>query len=137
MPTVDMTNGKGFARNDGNKQYVIEHTLDFSKVNQTGGDVLQTLNIPANTLVEDCFYKIVDAEGDVLVLDIGDGVDPNGFHAAADANVAGELIKSGGAYAKQTLGGRLYTAADTIDVIPSADADAGKVRIVAICVDLN
>lgn len=137
MPTVDMTNGNGFARNDGNKQFVIENTLDFSKSNQSASDVLQTLHIPANTLVEDSFYQIVDAEGDVLVLDIGDGVDPNGFHAAVDANVAGELIKSAGAYAKQTLGGRLYTAADTIDVIPSADADAGKVRIVAICVDLN
>ena len=137
MPTVDMTNGSGFARNDGNKQFVIENTLDFATTNQTGSDVLQTLNIPANTLVEDCFYKVIDAEGGVLTLNIGDGADVDGFHAAADANVAGELVKSGGAYAKQTLGGRLYTAADTIDVIVSADADAGKVRIVAICVDLN
>ena len=137
MATVDITNGTGFAENDGKKQFVIEVTLNFATTTQTAADVLQSLNIPADTLVQDCFYEVLTAEGGTLALDIGDGDDPNGYHAAVDANAAGSLIKSAGAYAQQTLGGRVYTAADTIDVIPSANADAGKVRIVAICIDLS
>ena len=137
MATVDVTNGTNYPYDGSGKIFVIENTLDFSATTRAAADVLQVLNINANTLVLECMSKIVTAEGGTATFDLGDGDDPNGYADAVDANVAGELVQASGAYALETLGGRLYTAADTIDMTLDHELDAGKVTIRAVVIDVS
>jgi len=137
MATVDVTNGTNYPYDGSGKVYVIENTLDFSVTSRTAADVLQVLNVNANTLVLECMVKVVTAEGGTATFDLGDGDDPNGYADAVDANSAGELVQASGAYALETLGGRLYTAADTIDITLDHTVDAAKVTVKAVVVDVS
>lgn len=140
MATIDLTNGVAAVPFSGvDKVYRIDNTIDFSANPGAIADVIQTLNVGAATQVLNVFTTIVTPEGAVSTGTVGDGADPNGFDASVDLNAAVGTVTggTGGTDAYVTSGGRLYGAADTIDLVLVAAASTAKIRVSALCVDLN
>lgn len=112
-------------------QTVLTGVFDASKRNMVAADVVEVVNIPAGTLVSRVFLEVITVEA-AKTVNVGDGADPNGYVAAASTATAATLLGDG---ALVTAAGKLYTAADTIDI----EAPAGvaftvlKVRIIVEC----
>lgn len=129
-----------------NKVYLMRQRLNFSETPCASGDVVQALSIPANTFVQKAFCNIVTAEGGALTAELGDGADANGWDVQVDLNAAAGTITAPSmalsegtpnTYTDAYAPGKLYDAADTIDLVLGGAADAAVVDVYAICVDLN
>lgn len=118
----------------GNQLIKAENLLDFSATNASAADVVQCLNIPKGAVVIKQWVQVVTAEGGTATGDFGDGDDPNGYNDAVNLNTttatSGAIFPTPGtdAYAD----GRLYTAADTIDLTLDHALDAAVIRVGAI-----
>ena len=110
-----------------------EMRIDFSDTNVSSTNVVQSLNIPAGALVTNVIVRVVTAEDATATATVGDGDDPNGWIASLDLNATGTTFtaKPINADAYPALGGRLYTSADTIDLVVGADLDACVLDIAA------
>lgn len=114
-----------------------------------------TYTIPAGSLVTKCSAKLVTAfndsgSGDDLTIVVGDGDDADGYLASADIHVdATEItyVANSGALLDNE-NGKVYTAADTIDILFSPDTDndapyslneltAGEIKLKFEICDLN
>ncbi len=107
-----------------------EYAVDVSV---TGA--LELISIPAGTMVNWVAILIDTEETDgsnTVVLDIGDGTDPDGWSVDADAESTGWTKDVDAAY--MATWGKYYAAADTIDVTPSHDLAALKFTLIANCV---
>lgn len=134
MATLNLTKGGtvGLPYKDRAQCFVIRNTVDYSETNAAASDVLQVLNVPANTFVLRAGYRVMTAEGAAAGGTLGDGADPDGFFATMDVNAVAVALSAGA-----TVGyalGKFYTAADTIDHVVSAALDAAVVEYFAICV---
>jgi hypothetical protein len=114
--------------------------------NVASGDTLQLLNIPADTLVLGVALVVQTVEGGTLTVDVGEvGGDADGWLDGADLNAAATkasmpatLVEGAPNTITPAFGmGRLYTAADTIDMLFNNAADAVKFELIAICVRLK
>jgi len=111
--------------------------FDSTKRNLASTDVAEVITIPAGTLILGVVTKIVTAESTASqTFDVGDGTDPNGWVAAAASDAAaGTYVHGGGAYVIATgtsaTKGKLYTAADTLDVL-STSGSANDTLVVDI-----
>jgi hypothetical protein len=110
---------------------VLVGIYDASRRPLAAADVATVVNIPANTYVTKVFYRVLTGDA-TQTLNIGDGADPDGYVAAADVATAGNVGVGAGALAS----GKLYTAADTIDIeVPATKAlDTLKVEVIVSCV---
>ena len=114
-----------------------------------------TYVIPAGSLVTKASAKLVTAfndsgSGDDLTVVVGDGDDPDGYLASADIHVdATEItyVANSGALLDNE-NGKVYTTADTIDILFSPDTDndapyslneltAGEIKFKFEICDLN
>jgi hypothetical protein len=114
-----------------------------------------TYVIPAGSLVTKASAKLVTAfndsgSGDDLTITVGDGDDADGYLTAADIHVdATEIsyVANTGALLDNE-NGKVYTAADTIDILFSPDTDndapyslneltAGEIKLKFEICDLN
>jgi hypothetical protein len=104
----------------------------LAQVDEAGAQGTYALvNVPAGTLVLDVLAYTREAWTASVTLTVGDGTDADGF--LASAKIAPTSAQSNGilkgmdvATAEAFSGGRLYSAADTIDVVVGgADPDAG------------
>ena len=144
-----------------NQFYRKQGVLDFDSsntngVNRTSGDVLQLIDVGADEFVLIVGLEVLTAEGGTLTVDVGDGGDPDCFLDGVDGNVtAGTMYASYQTYTAPSttnadvdavfstkgiasvIGGRQYTAADTIDVIPKNDVDAAKLRVTTFSFNLG
>jgi hypothetical protein len=90
--------------------------------NLTGSDIYQVIKVDNGMMPTQFRVYVVTAEGDATTLDIGDGSSTARYETDADLNATGHTA---------TLDATtMYTAADTIDLIPSADCDAAKFYVV-------
>lgn len=97
---------------------VLVGTFNAANRNLAAADVVELINIPAMTLVTNVAYETVTGDA-TQTLNVGDGADPDGYVAAADVGTTGNSGLGAGALA----GGKLYTAADTIDIeVPATKA---------------
>src|SRR3990167_8700286 len=104
-------------------------------VNFDAQETLAIFNVPANCLVLEVAAYTDEAWTTSVTLDVGDGSDPNGW--LATAKVAPTTAQTNGVLKRSTLptaeayaGGKLYSAADTIDVvIGGATPAVGKTDI--------
>jgi len=83
---------------------------------------------------------VVVAEGGTLTATVGDGAGAASWDAEVNLNAAAgtSTIGTNGTDAYVANPGKVYTAADTIDLTMSANAgDAAKLLVQAICIDLN
>ena len=144
MATINLTAGETRNNHAGAvKSFVVEQTLDFEANPVSGSDVVQALNVQAGWFVSKLVVQRLTAEGGVAVGDFGDGADPDGFIVDLDLNATGygasslALTEATPNTVTGYSNGKLYTAADTIDLVPSAALDAAKVRVVAHVTDFS
>ena len=122
------------------KPYWVENTIDNSLFDPANGDIIQAINVPAETLVLAAGLEVLTASSSSVTMDLGitgstaghndpdcwvDGYDATGTgHAPMDATDAAAML--------------IVKTADTIDIlIGGAQDTAGKVRVWALMCDIS
>ena len=141
-----------YPANDLNKSVRVEMVLDFPKIIAArsaagatalaASDVMEIIPIPAGTIVSNVGMVVTTAAGVTSTISIGDGSAAAGYLAATSANSAatsgGVPVLASGAFAPTLSGGKLYSAADTIDItLGTAVPAAAVVRVFALLTDIN
>lgn len=110
-------------------QTVLTGTFDSSLRNLAAADVVEVVTIPAGTLVHNVIVEVITGEASQTV-NVGDGNDPDGYVAVADASVVGATLGAGA-----LVGSTYYAAADTIDVeVPATKAfTVVAVKVIVEC----
>ncbi len=144
MATQNLTAGETKNNHAGARTaFVVEQTIDFAKNVAASGDVIQSLNVYPGWFVQAVLVDVLKAEGGALTANVGDGALATGFMTAANLNALGmtksnlTLTEAAPNTVTGYTAGKLYTAADTIDLVLSAAADAAKVRVLAVVIDLS
>ena len=115
--------------------YLVENTIDVSAINSDAGaaqnDVLQVLDIPAQTLIMHAGLEVITALSSSVTLDLGiTGGDVDTF-VDGDTNATGYSVLT-------TTARPVIAGADTLDVLVlSAASSAGKIRIFAVLCDVS
>jgi hypothetical protein len=147
MATVDRTGGSaGYPWDGRNKIFLLSNTVSLADTNSVASDTLQVLDIPANTHVLNVYVRVTTIEDSALTATVGDGTDPNGWDNSVNFASAGyytgmsdtDPYTDGEANSLTAPSGKIYTAADTIDLVMSAAAgDTAVFTVYALCIDLN
>ena len=115
------------------KPYYVENTIDNSLFDPSSGDVIQALNIPAETCILNAGLEVLTAASSSVTFDLGDGDDPDRY-VDGDTNAVGHAAP----VAHASNSGHVYGTADTLDVTVLSAADtAGKIRVYAIMCDVS
>ena len=120
---------------NGRTPYLVENTIDVSAVNSDSGaaqnDVLQAMDIPAETVIMEAGIEVITACSSSVTLDLGITGGDVDIYTDGDTNATG--------YSTLTATARHVAAsADTLDVLVlSAAAAAGKIRVWAIMCDVS
>ena len=140
MATYDVTGPGGTNRpgryNPGVRiPYLVENTIDVSAVNGDSGaaqnDVLQVIDLPAETLVMEAGIEVLTALTSSVTMDLGITGGDVDIYTDGDTNATGYSALT--ATARHVAG-----SADTLDVLVlSAASAAGKIRIWAIMCDVS
>ena len=115
--------------------YLVENTIDVSQINSDAGtatnDVIQVLDIPAQTLIMHAGIEVITALSSSVTMDLGiTGGDVDTF-VDGDANATGYSVLT--ATARPVI-----ASADTLDILClSAVSSAGKLRVFAILCDVS
>jgi hypothetical protein len=140
MATYDRTGAGGTAGHpaNGRTPYLVENTIDISAINSSSGtadgDIVQALDIPAETLIMDAGVEVITALSSSATIDLGvTGSAPND----PDRYVDGDTNATG--YSDLTATARQVVAsADTLDaLIAGAASSAGKIRVWAVLCDVS
>jgi len=100
----------------GYKGYIKNKVL-LSELTPTNSDVLQCLKVGAGMLVTNVRVAIVTASGGTLTATAGDGDGANSWDASTNLNATAGTVTAGLAGTDTyATAGKLYTAADTIDL---------------------
>jgi hypothetical protein len=158
MTTYSLTEGgtTKLGEIDAGRHFVLKKRLDLAALADSenagvafgAADVLKLFNIPAMTLVSLVSLEVVKAEGAALTADVGDGDDPDGFLDGVSLNATAGTAYHTGAVHTDTVTvittangaklGKLYTAADTLDLtLVDAGANAAVINVCAVCMDLS
>ena len=137
MATYNVTGAGGTAGHpsNGRTPYLVENTIDVSAVNGDSGaaqnDVLQAMDIPAETVIMEAGIEVVTACSSSVTLDLGITGGDVDIYTDGDTNATG--------YSTLTATARhVAAAADTLDVLVlSAASSAGKIRVWAIMCDVS
>ncbi len=124
------------------KHYVVEVNLDFSTTNAAASDTVTVFDVKAKQLLLGMAVEVVTAEGGTATIDIGlTGGDVDAFIDGANINDAvGSTHKSGDAGTKEVIvavGGHMFTAADTIDLLANNALAAAEIKVFAWLVNLS
>ena len=115
------------------KPYFVENTIDNSLFDPSSGDVIQALNIPAETCILNAGLEVLTAASSSVTFDLGDGDDADRY-VDGDTNAVGHAAP----VAHASNSGHVYGTADTLDVTTGGAADtAGKIRVYAIMCDVS
>ena len=116
----------------GIKPQIIEVVLDFSSTSLTTSDTVQAIEMNANTLVLMAGVEVVTAASTGSpTLDLGDGDDDDLYVEDVSGSATGHEINNAAGTAK------LYTAADTIDMIVNSATFDGKCRVFAVIAEMG
>jgi len=137
MATYNVTGAGGTAGHpsNGRTPYLVENTIDVSAVNGDSGaaqnDVLQAMDIPAETVIMEAGIEVITACSSSVTLDLGITGGDVDIYTDGDTNATG--------YSTLTATARhVAAAADTLDVLVlSAASSAGKIRVWAIMCDVS
>ena len=120
---------------NGRTPYLVENTIEVSAVNGDSGaaqnDVLQAMDIPAETVIMEAGIEVLTACSSSVTLDLGITGGDVDIYTDGDTNATG--------YSTLTATARHVAAsADTLDVLVlSAASAAGKIRVWAIMCDVS
>ena len=137
MPTYNVTGAGGTTGHpsNGRTPYMVENTIDVSAINADAGaaqnDVIQCLDIPAETLIMEAGIEVITALSSSATMDLGITGGDVDRYVDGDTNATG--------YATLTATARVVVAtADTLDILTGgADSSAGKVRVWAVLCDVS
>ena len=140
MATYDVTGPGGTNRpgryNPGIRTpYLVENTIDISAVNgdsgTASGDVLQVIDLVAETLVMEAGIEVLTALSGSVTMDLGITGGDVDIYCDNDTNATG--------YSTLTATARSVAAtADTLDVLQGGAASTvGKIRVWAILCDVS
>ncbi len=137
MATYNVTGAGGTAGHpsNGRTPYLVENTIDISAINSDSGaaqnDVLQAMDIPAETVIMEAGIEVITACSSSVTLDLGITGGDVDIYTDGDTNATG--------YSALTATARHVAAsADTLDVLVlSAASSAGKIRVWAIMCDVS
>jgi hypothetical protein len=134
------------------KSYVLVKEFDLAELSEdlkgaafAAADILEAFYIPAGWFVEKVGLRVLTAEGAACTAHVGDGDDPDGFLVNANLNSTSTNAQSAltlvEAAPNTVLGytaGKLYTAADTIDItFNSAGTDVAVFEVWVKMYDTN
>ena len=137
MATYDRT-GKGGTTGhpaNGRTPYLVENTIDISAINSNSGtangDVVQALDILAETLIMEAGIEVITALSSSATMDLGITGGDVDRYVDGDTNATG--------FSTLTATARTIVAsADTLDILTAgADSSAGKVRVFAVLCDIS
>lgn len=102
-------------------------------------DILQLIELPAGVYVPVAVLQCITAEGETATADLGDGAQVAGYLDDFNCNTAGWGFSGvTTAYSVAVGGGKLYTAADTIDLLLNTAAfNVAVVGVRVACVDMR
>ena len=137
MATYDKTGAGGTTGHpsNGRTPYLVENTIDISAINSSSGtangDVVNALDIPAETLIMEAGIEVITALSSSATMDLGITGGDVDRYVDGDTNATG--------YATLTATARVVVAsADTLDILTAgADSSAGKVRVWAVLCDVS
>ena len=137
MATYDLTAAGGTTGHpaNGRTPYLVENTIDVSAINSSSGtangDVINALDIPAETLIMEAGIEVITALSSSATMDLGITGGDVDRYVDGDTNATG--------YATLTATARVVVAsADTLDILTAgADSSAGKVRVWAVLCDVS
>ena len=137
MATYNRTGAGGTTGHpaNGRTPYLVENTIDISAINSSSGtangDVVNALDIPAETLIMEAGIEVITALSSSVTLDLGITGGDVDRYVDGDTNATG--------FSAPTATARTIVAsADTLDVLVlSADAAAGKIRVFAVLCDVS
>ncbi len=136
MATYNVTGAGGTTGHpaNGRTPYLVENTIDVSAINGDCGaaqnDVIQCLDIPAETLIMEAGIEVVTALSSSVTMDLGITGGDIDRYADGDTNATG--------FSAPTATARTIVAsADTLDIkILDAASSAGKIRVFAVLCDV-
>ena len=136
MATYNVTGAGGTTGHpaNGRTPYLVENTIDVSAINGDAGaaqnDVIQCLDIPAETLIMEAGIEVVTALSSSVTMDLGITGGDIDRYCDADTNATG--------FSAPTATARTIVAsADTLDIkILDAASSAGKIRVFAVLCDV-
>ena len=131
--------------------YAVQATLDFTDINSGAGtvqnDIVQLIQVPANTLVLGLSFSVTTASSNMADFDIGDGDVTDGYVDGASMATVNDgcswKTTFNEAAPNTTLDGmslgKFYTVADTIDLKQNTNATVvtGVLKVKAVMIDLN
>ena len=127
MAITTYTSGTPYTKKLTNDYVVKQVRINCAtnNVDQSVDGTIELLKVPKGAFVKSVAIYIATVEDGAATLTIGDGADADGFLAGIDATAAGLTVsdKPVNAAAYAAIGGKVYTAADTIDLVTSADLD--------------
>jgi len=122
------------------KPYYVENTIDNSAFDPAAADIIQCLNVPAETLVMAAGLEVLTASSSSVTFDLGitgstaGHHDPDAFVDAYDATGTGHAPMD----ATDAAAMLIVKTADTIDILTAGAQDtAGKVRVWAVLCDIS
>jgi len=122
------------------KPYYVENTIDFSVDDPAANDIVQFLNIPAETCVMASGLEVLAVSPSSVTLDLGWTATSGNLGTDLDRFVDGHDSTALGiaAVAAATAGWVTYKVADTIDVkVLGAQDTSGKIRVWAVMCDIS
>ena len=143
MATWTITGGGNTGHSaDGKKVRVISEIVDFSEFTISTNDVIQVIELPANSLVLYAGLDVLtaDSAGNSGTLSLGDGADVDRYVSAstATAGIESTREKAGDSSLGTTsIGYAYYAAADTIDLVNATGSINAKVRVFAVVADCD
>ncbi len=122
-----------------NKMYLLDSGLiSLATKASVASDTFQCLDITAGTYVTQVFVIVSVAEDSTLTATVGDGAGASDWDASVNLENTGTTLGVGGTDTYATNNGKLYSTADTIDLVFSANAgDTAVFRVLALCVDVT
>ena len=133
MATFDKTGVGGTTGHpsNGRTPYLVENTINIDTFNPASGDIIQALDIPAETLIMQAGIEVITALSSSVTMDLGiTGGDVDNF-VDGDGNGTG--------YSVLTATANLVVAsADTLDVLTGgAQSTVGLIRVWAVLCDVS
>jgi len=122
---------------------VYSEIVDFSEFTTAATDVIQVIELPANSLVLYAGMDVLtaDSSGNSNQLSLGDADDVDRYVAASTptAGIETTVARAGTSVMGTTSAGYgYYAAADTIDIVSSAGVTTtAKVRVFAVVADCD
>ena len=142
MATYDLTAAGGTTGHpaNGRTPYLVENTIDMSAFDPAAGDIIQAIDVPAETLVMAAGLEVLTASSSSVTFDLGitgstaGHEDPDAFVDAYDATGTGYAPMD----ATDASAMLVCKVADTIDILTAGAQDtAGKVRVWAVLCDIS